>query len=217
MYKLINSKVVIAKTYDLFNIDYSDWENRVPNWIEEALQDMQIHIQSEIVSEERTVVDGKIQLPCDIKLLNKVVHGDVDLYPTELYNLEAMSDIQKLYFFDRYRIDGNGYLSVPIDDDEVVTIYYYRTPVEKDEVTNLYFPLIPDREDLYMALAYYCLYRIVLRGHKVGKWTLEAPDYRLNPMLAYEKKKGKARIAVSNMDQNFARDLSNLKKTFNID
>jgi len=44
IYKLVNSKRIIGKIYDEYNIDYSGFISRVPNWIFSALGKMHIHM-----------------------------------------------------------------------------------------------------------------------------------------------------------------------------
>jgi hypothetical protein len=103
-YRVVNSKICLATVYDRFNIDYSDWEGRSPAWIENALSDMKIHRNYENVELTKEVIDHKIELPCDIKLLDYIVkherrekdienpigefennhpHSDIDTYPTK--------------------------------------------------------------------------------------------------------------------------------------
>ena len=93
-------------------------------------------------------------------------------------------------------------------------MYYKKLPVELDTTTSLYFPLIPDDQNLIEALEWYILKRLLERGHKVREFSLTANSEYLNPGIAWDKYKLRARNSVLGMDLDERNEISNMIRTF---
>ena len=187
-YRIVNSKVCLATVYDRYNIDYSDWEGRAPEWIESALSDMKLYRGYENTTLTREVVDFKAELPCDIKLLDYIVKDETEdgdeTHIKEIRLTRAFFNSKKHIPHNTYRVLGNNWASFPFESG-YVTFYYKRTPVEIDDKTKLEFPLIPDVQSLIEAIACYILIMILQRGHISQTFSLDSKNPYTNPHTLY--------------------------------
>lgn len=216
-YKKISSKICIARVYDAFQPNYTDWEGRTPNWINSAIAKIGAYPMTSKVQEEIEVFDYKARIPSDIKTLEAIMYNGSRLDRiTKLNNINSddMSNQQSVP--TGYSLDENGFIYTTFETGTIV-FYYRQLPVEYDTDTKLYFPMIEDREHLLDAIDYYILYRILQRGHKVGNFSLSTPNKYLNPGLMWDEKRKIARNKVNAMDDDARNELSRIMQTFLMD
>ncbi len=211
VYKQINSKIVIGTVFERFNIDYSGFVSRVPNWIHSAMRQMEIHTSLISKTVDGEVVDYKCAIPSDCKILMGVSYLSKRLERTDKINQKVTDDMDSLVSSrNTYELDNNGYIITTFEtcDSGQLKFYIKTLPLELDTTTNLYFPLIPDNQDLLTALEWYVLQRLLERGHKVR-------DFRLNVVTAeFERWARIARNSVGKMDMDERNEISNMMRTF---
>jgi hypothetical protein len=205
--------------FERFNIDYSGFISRVPNWIHAAMRDLSIYSALlNKTSPDTTVVDAyKCAIPNDCKLLIGVSYLGLRLPRTDKLNQYVSDDMEMLIHSEHsYQPDNNGYIITTFETSEEGELkFYYKTlPVELDATTSLYFPLIPDDQNLIEALEWYILKRLLERGHKVREFSLTANNEYLNPAMAWDKHKLRARNSVLAMDLDERNEISNMIRTF---
>jgi len=217
IYKLVNSKRIIGKIYDEYNIDYSGFISRVPNWIFSALGKMHIHMGYLSKTVDGTVTDYKALIPDECKILLGVSYLGYRLPRVDKIN-EAVSDDMPTLVHDEYKyeLDNEGYIITTFEecDEGDLKFYIKYFPLELDTVTNLYFPLIPEDENLFTALQWYVLLMLIQRGHKVGELSLKINNEFLNPGMAWNIHKRKAKNSVNRFDLDEREKYSKMMRTF---
>lgn len=225
VYKLVNSQRVIGRIMENYVIDYSDFISRVPNWIFSAMRLINAMPGYIDLTVPGMVEDHKCMIPSHTKKLQGVSYQGFRLPRLERVNEAVTDDMPKLkhkehkYQLGKGGIDdkgnaiGDGYIITTFLEGDI-KFYIKAFPLVKDEETQLWFPLIPDKEEVYDALEQYVLRRILGRGHKVGDLSLKENNEFLNPGLAWEKHRKKARNAISRMDTDQREILSKKIRTF---
>jgi len=219
VYKQISSKIIIGTIFERFNIDYSGFVSRVPNYIHAAMRELNIYssLLNVTSGDEVVVSEYKCAIPDDCKLLIGVSYQGYRLPRTDKLNQYESAAMPKLiHDVHSYQPDNNGYVITTFESSEEGEFkFYYKTlPIELDTTTNLYFPLIPDDINLIEALEWFVLKRLLERGHKVREFSLTANNEYLNPAMAWERHKHKARNSVMSMDMDERNEISNMIRTF---
>ena len=217
VYKKINSKLLIGTTFEAFNIDYSGFVSRVPNYIHNAMRELDIYVShnSEIV--DVAVADYKVAIPDECKILDGVSYFGKRLDRTDKMNQNVTDNMANLtHSKHSYQPDKNGYLIMTYEECDLgdTKLYIQTLPIELDTVTNLYFPLIPDNRDLIVALQWYILKSLLERGHKIRNYSLAVNNIYLNPGMAWDKYASIARNSVSALDADDRHTISNMINTF---
>jgi hypothetical protein len=83
-----------------------------------------------------------------------------------------------------------------------ITIFMDALPIEEDCETGIFYPLIPDVEELKIALRLYVMKNILMRGYKHPVLDLNANNEYTNPALAFDKQKRKAIIACGTLNMD---------------
>ena len=216
-YKQISSKIIIGRVFEQYNIDYSGFVSRVPNYIHSAMRALRISrsLLNETVDGE--VVDYKCAVPSECKLLRGISYLGYRIPRTDKINQSVDDDMPYLINEEySYQLDDNGYIITTFEecDDGDLKFYIKKLPIELDSTTNLYFPLIPDNEDLVEALGLYVLMRLLQRGHKVGSFSLAVNNIYLNPAMGWDKAKKIAKNSVMAIDGDERDEISNMIRTF---
>lgn len=217
IYKQISSKVVIGRVFEEFNIDYSGFVPRVPNWIHSAMRKLNLFVSLLNVTAESAVADYKVAVPSDCKLLLGCSYLGKRLPRTDKINQYVTDDMDSLVHDEySYQLDNNGYVITTFEecDADEFKFYYKKLPVELDTTTNLYFPLIPDDEELIEALSWYVVMRIMRRGHKVPGYSLKDNNVYTNPAMAWERHQKIAINSVTALDADERDEISNMMRTF---
>lgn len=210
---IISSKVLIARVFDKYNIDYSGFVARVPNWVYFAMRelDLQVPIKPEVV--EGTVVNYKVEIPTNTYKLYGVSYEGYRLPCINPTNQMVNDDMPNLIHTTAAYELGPGYIITSFEEG-TVKFYIDSLPVEYDENSRIYFPLIPDNEEVFIAIEWYIILRLITRGHKVGEFSLSVNNEFLNPAMAWELSKKKARNSVTIFTNDEREVISNMINTF---
>lgn len=199
VYRNISSSIIIATIYSDFAIDYSDWEVRALEWIGRGLG--LVGCYSAMVDATpitRTIQDYKIELPCDIRVLDYIEYSGMKVPRIEsklTLNpdiIDSLDDSVSGYFI------SNNFLYFTFTDEEV-TIYYKTLPVDKKG-----FPMIPDNDALTEYLKWYVLAQILSRGHKHPVFSYEDAEIR------FKDARKKAKNSMSAMDKDQRKLISDI-------
>lgn len=79
---------------------------------------------------------------------------------------------------------------------DYVTIRYKAVKTYYSETYNTELPVIPNNGLLIEAIGYYCMYKILCRGHKHPVLNLNASQYGTNPFFMWEHYKDEAKRSV---------------------
>lgn len=216
IYKQINSGIVIGSIFERFNIDYSGFVSRVPNWIHRAMGEMNIFVSLINKTVPATVVNYKADLPETCKLLRGISYLGFRLPRVERIN-EGVDDDMPNLIHDKfkYELTNNGSIITSFESCDLGDLKFYikEVPSELDSKTSLYFPLIPDDDTLLTALEWYILRRLLERGHKVGEFSLSKNNIYLNPAMAWDTWRKKAENSVGSIDPDEREQISRIKRT----
>ena len=213
---IISSKVLIARVFDRFNIDYLGFVMRVPNWIYYAMKelDVQVPLQPKIIEAE--VVDYKVEIPKETHKLNAVSYEGRRLNCINTINQKTNDNMASLvHSTESYEL-APGYIITTFEKG-IVKFYIDSIPIEYDTTSRIYFPLIPENEELLIALEWYIILRLLQRGHAVGEYSLKVNNEYLNPAMAWEISKKKARNNVTIFTPDEREAISKLINTFLVD
>jgi len=209
----ISSKVCIARVFDRFNIDYSGFISRVPNWIHQGMGKLDIFVALQDQVVEDTVADYKVLIPPQTRELIAVEYEGWRLRRIDSINSADAANNAILYHqYAKYEI-SNGYIITSFETGDV-RLYIKVLPVSFDTNLKLYFPLVPNNEDILEALDWYLLKRVLERGHIVPGYSLKENNEFTNPALAWEKHMRIARNSVINIDSDLRNELSKIIRTF---
>ena len=208
IYKKINSKVVISRILDTYNLDAESFVSRVPNWIYNAMRSMRIRanlIPAVVVS---YVNDYKCPIPDNTIELEAVTYNGFRLPRIDRINEQTNDDMGELYHPTlKYQLDNNGYIITTFTNDKIR--FYIRTfPTELDDVSRLMFPLIPDNEDLLTALEWFILKQLLYRRYNLIGLSLRDNNPFTNPAIAWEKHKKIARNSLASLDDDEREQIS---------
>lgn len=213
-YKLISSKVVIGRVFDRFNINYSGFLPRVPNWVNSAIKQLESFPELVPDNNEGTVADYKCALPDDLAVLDGISYLGQLLPRIPRINEYDATKMGNLYHKNyNYQFDKKGYIITSFEEG-TVTFYYQKYLAELDTVTKLYFPLIPDNEVLLDALDHYIIYRCLQRNHKVIGYNLRDNSPYTNPALYWDTKLPAVRNSISSFDLEERHAISSQIRTF---
>lgn len=225
IYKLINSQAIIGKIFEDYNVDYSDFISRVPNWAYSALRKLNIYAGYPEATIDGVVEDYKCPIPPQTKMLVGVSYYGLRLPRMSRVNEKVTDDMPELMHPD-YKYDiattvndtegqptGDGYIITTFAEGDI-KFYIKSLPLVKDEVTQLWFPLIPDVEEVKDAITHYVILKLLQRGHKVGSHSLTVNNEFLNPGLAWNLDMKRATNAATRMDADAREVLSKDIRTF---
>lgn len=206
IYDLVSSKEVIARINLNNEIDYSAWIPKVPLWVADVLEDLNVYYSMEIIKQTTEVIDYKFKLPCNIKLLKAIAYEGFRLESLGTTNNHEPEDIQntapypKMYHHaESYELDKNGYGSVTFESG-YIDVYFITAPVEYDITTKILFPIIPNKASVKEAIEYKVIEHLLRSGHKIGTYNLHPNDTTNNPKLLYNEAAKKARNDISDID-----------------
>ncbi len=243
-YNLVSSAEIVARISEDYNINYSDYINRVPQWVHQALNELNVKIAFIPTNIDIPIVDRIGILPKDIKVMLGVecdgvrlrrIDGTSRKLGTELNYNDAivMTNIatsiygtdtsisndgvitttpDKIRTFNNetiieapisqqydYLLLPNGKIEVNKDCDNI-TVYYMQYPIQFDDVFGFEAPMIPDNEPTKVALTWYVLSKILMRGYKHPILQLSHRDVEFDPYKQWDVWKTKARNNLSDGD-----------------
>lgn len=217
IYKQISSKVIIGRVFEQYNVDYSGFVSRVPNYVHSAMRELKIYTSLISKTVDAIVADYKCTIPDDCTILEGVSYLGLRLKRTDTINQKDSTNMPNLISNEySYEVSNNGYIITTFkESNESEFKFYIKTlPIEYDHKTKLYFPLIPDNEDLVEALSMYVIKRLLQRGHKVGEFSLKINNPYLNPGMAWDRLKKVAKNSILSLDGDDRQQISELIRTF---
>ena len=219
-----NIEHIIAKIDNDFNIDHSDWIPRISVWVIEALSILKC-TKFEEKSITVPVVDriakldnidlrtAKIYAPCGklVESINEVMNCggminrigrdeqvaipiDPSKYPTDYVTTSRLKGNKCCSVFYYVKLPNNQ-IELNFDTTEL-TIKYKGVVTYKSEYYDCELPVIPNNGLLIEAIGYYCMYKILCRGHKHPVMNLSATQYGTNPFFMWNKLKDEAKRSV---------------------
>lgn len=158
---LKSSKEVIAKFISDIDIDIADIEHRLFEWIDDALDIMDITKHYILKREVLEVENHKATLPCGLEFLHSI-WSKSDCGELAYINITGSPFVH----LRSHAYPMNGVIG-SIENNELTTsfrrgkilIIYKAKPVDCDG-----YPMIPKSAKLDDALMYYILYRLALKG-----------------------------------------------------
>lgn len=160
---LKSSKQLIGSLISDINLDIADIEHRIFEWIDMALDIMDITKHFVLKREIIDVEDYNGTLPCDLELLHSIwVRGGCG--GMQYVNITGSPMVfERTGFYEMTgtlaSIEGNS-LKTSFRRGKVLVIY--KTPPKDCDG----FPMIPKSAKLDEALMYYIIYRLALKGYK---------------------------------------------------
>lgn len=174
---------VITKIDNDFNIDNTDWVDRVPQWCSDALEILDLLPKVEVVN-NTPVKESLIETPSDLYSVKYIKYNNcfIDKY-------ELSEDYIKLNF-ELYGLPRE------LDNIEVELSYYKLAKVYSEEFDTELL-VIPNNGLLIEALSYYCLSKILSRSNKHQVFSLASPSPVLNPLLMWNDLKDRAKASIA--------------------
>jgi hypothetical protein len=213
VYTYISSRVCIARVFDRYNIDYSGFIPRVPNWIYNAMSQLELPITLHNKTVVSQVVDYKCIVPPETKIINGISYENKRLYRIGGINEKDATTMGLLiHANEKYEL-SNGYIITTFETGEV-TFYIQTLPVEFDSKLNLYFPLLPNNETLLNALDSFILMRLLERGHKVNDFNLKEGNPFMNPALTWNNSKQAVKNSITALDHDSRHEISMMLRSF---
>lgn len=184
VYNWIDGSVVLADVMDRFNIETTDWYNRVGYWIENGLADLKLLPTAQQQCNIVNAKDYMVELPTTNKSLIAVeVMGYRIPNSTQIKKKEHRSSSLS------YTLLHNGYIRLETDDpkfsDVEVKIYYKGYKREFNKTIHSTIPLVPDKSIVIEALSFYVLKHILGRGYEHPVYSLSGRDPYLNVNIIY--------------------------------
>lgn len=222
IYNYISSKVCVARVIDKFNIKSGGWVNRVPEYVNSFMRALGSYYATIDTKEDGTVEEYKCFLPCDLHNLTVIIYEGYRLPRTDVVNQKYADDVAtQVHSSESCELvpAGRGYIITTFEEG-TVTFYYRKLPVEKERILNLYFPLIPDVEELFIALDWYIFERILQRGyiHPIYKIGAANPKLCVTSILYGDNgtkgAKQVARNSLISMDLESREQMSEVINTF---
>ena len=172
IYNSVSCEVVIHKIYNDLNIPYSDWVHRVPEWCFNALREMNLYTSLLDCSEVVNIIDFKGKLPCDIQVLEGIEYENYALVPHHQVGKYYKPNLEKgVHPKETYEVNVNGIITTTFKEGTII-VYYKKIPTEYSQLAQQDLPLVPDNEQVLLALKWYCFTMMLGRGyiHPVFKY-----------------------------------------------
>lgn len=192
----VSSKLVIARVFEDFNVDYTDWVGRSHEWIGAALSNVGHGLMLVDEFKEVEVENYKAKLPCFVEGLNYIEYEGQRLPPIKSADfVNATKKAETVFDFNYYRIQ-NGYVYTSFETGTVV-VYYRTYATEYDKLTNNYYPMVPDNEKVLEYLVFEVLRHMLMRGYKHHTLNLNYVEGKINGVsgLKHKARNGMKRLS----------------------
>lgn len=199
IYNLKNSRSIIYKVYDTFNIEGSEWESRAPEWIVNAMLEINSTLAYTEIRQTVQVEQYKFKLPCNLKILGGIEYKGQRLERSQRYTSTTSQESQPI---GKYILRNTGWVFLDGLETGEVDVIYKTYPYIFDQDIQRQIPLIPDKEEVETALMWYCMRQLLYRGYKHLVITFNSADPDINPNLAWNKYKKIAKNAINRMDSD---------------
>lgn len=199
IYNLKNSRSVIYKVDDTFNIEGEEWQSRAPEWIVNAM--LEIKPVMALIETKQTIVvsNYKFKLPCELKVLGSIEYEGVRLERKTRYTMTGKEADRMIGF---YSLTPNGWGYVDGIEEGNIEIIYKHYPYIFDTEINRQIPLIPDNEVVETALMWYITRQLMYRGYKHPVLTFASNSKDINPAIAWTWWKEEAKRAINRLDDD---------------
>jgi len=213
IYKKINSKVIISRILDTYNLNAESFVSRVPNWIYNAMRSIKVSDNLIPAVVYSTVRDYKCVIPDNTIELEAVTYNGFRLPRIDYINQSVSSEMDDNYHPTlKYQLDNNGYIITTFRNGNIR--FYIKTfPLSFDADSNIFFPLIPDNEELHTALEWYILRQLLYRRYNLPGLSLRDNNPFTNPALAWEKHKLIARNSLVSLDTDDREAISRMLRS----
>jgi len=216
MYQKVNSKKVIARVLNNYQIDKTDWLGRAPEWINEAIGKLNMYMGlTDKDPLDITITDYFGDLPCALAKIEAVEYSGYRLPRRSVINQKDATKLAGLNSLPQHSYDiTDDKRIVTTLDSGTITLYWKELPISLDEDSGLYYPLVIDNEQVLTAIENYLIFSIVRRGYKVGEYSLKVNNEYLNPAMMWEKSIKAARNSVILQDVDEIQEVSEMMRTF---
>lgn len=211
IYNTVNSRQVVARIQNNYTINSADWINSCPLWINSCMADMKAFPQMQQIDTVVEVSNHIAKLPCHIKALDGIAYNGYILpcMNRQIGRHQDMVSEYPIHTYHAYELRGDNYVTTTFEEGEI-TFYHKALSVEQDPNTGVWFPLIPDQDEVFIAMEHYILIRIMQKGYKVMMFNLESLSPAINPFWAYygsrERQVPSSRKKATNSMINLDRD-----------
>lgn len=201
VYKYVQAREVIARVYNDFNVQHSDWEFRAMEWIGQALREMKIYMALVPCHTDVDVISYRAKVPCDLRILKSIENVDYNVPMTFSYaDNKHDIDVQSGKYEEQtyVTLNKNGYAHFGFETG-TVRFHYKKLPSYYDYEANAELPMVPDNEFVKKALDFYILYRLMGRGYKHHTYRIGGNDPDLNVKKQWEIYSAKATNSVNSL------------------
>lgn len=181
---IVTDRIVTVSGIDLKNIEVCDINGCKIDYIEDVLKYNRCScpfISS--TGEETQAVEGNRDEQIAIPV-------DPSQYPTEYITTSKSKAYRKQNRY--YVVISPTQLEINFDA-EYIYIKYKGIKTEMSTLYNCELPVIPNNSLVIEAIAYYCMYKILCRGHKHPVMNLHASQYGTNPYYMWMQLKDQAK------------------------
>jgi hypothetical protein len=211
VYELKNSRSIIYRVFDMFNIEGSEWESRAPEWITNAMLEMFPVNALKEITKTFNVVNYRFMLPCNMRLLGKISYKGRRLNRKRDY---VSANAMDKYPIDAYVITNEQWVYVDGLEEGEVDVTYKSMPYVFDNEIHRQVPLIPDLEQVELALIWYCVRQLLYRGYKHHTLTFASNSPDINPALAWTYWKKEAKKEINRLDPDGRRMIEIMNRSF---
>lgn len=197
IYKQTTYKEIIARVYNDYNVDYSDFEVRAIEWIGQALGQMRIRLALEPCHEDVEIVNYRGKLPCHLKVVQNIEYEGQRLTEENRSNVHDTTTVEnRTIGEDSFSYNSNNYIFTTFETG-TVRVHFLKIPTEYDYDLNEQVPTVPDHEYVIDACAIYIMFKLLSRGHYHPVFTIGGNDPEKDIAKLWRKAKDKASTEAS--------------------
>jgi len=168
VYKFTNFRSILNKLYTDLNLTTELNESHVISWIAECLDKIGTFYQYEEITTILTLVDGKVELPCNFDKLVSITNNNRPLSWSSSSNLRDYGcedcKITTCCTDNYFYISGNMIITdIKNTYDNTICLTYLGMPVDEEG-----YPLIPDDVSFKEACTKYITYMLDVREWRKG-------------------------------------------------
>ena len=217
VYQFKSSRIVVARMFEDLNIQGTNWINKCPRWIVDGCSDMSLLLAWVVVSTDLTIVDNIATPPVDIKRVEAIEYENTRLRRMGTINHNTNDTIATIYHPSiTYTFNNNNIVFAGLETG-TVKIWYrtiYSDTVSEEDKYKVVFPMIPDNTELYEALKWYILIKMMHSGYTNNIFSLSSNNPDTNVNALYKAAKRKAKNSVSAFDSEIREEISQIAKAF---
>lgn len=230
----VSSAILIPEIYSDYNINSDDFISRFPNWIYNALDELNF-VQAYVdKSSNIEIVNYRGKLPDDFKgvidliidtIKIKLREPNANNYNTKFKDIIEKEDSTEVInkSFDKdtkvkseveYYI-SNNWIHTNIEST-TIHLKYKAIPTEIDVNSGIEFPMIYDEGLLRRYLKLYIIRQILLRGYKHPVLNLKDNNPMINPGLELMNMRNAVRVACNKFNKDRRENIAKALTKYNI-